>query len=162
MFKKKHRQTRQTRQTRQQQMTSAPARPRPFNENLTHLERKFDSIVTLAKDSTPFNKAFEDAMTDMVRMAEHVGVLILTQKRHKAAMPRLPSEVWHFMLTEFGGVNVDQQNHIPIMFLRPIQGFLPLPVIWDIYTSQTTLYAERVKYAEDCRDCMKRFLHIMS
>jgi len=137
-------------------------RSRPFNENLTHLENKFDSIVTLAKDSTPFNKAFKNAMADMVRMAEHVAVVILTQKRHKNAMPRLPSEVWHFMLTEFGGVNADQHQHIPIIFLRPtIKGFFPLPVIWDIYTTETTMYDQRVKEAEDCRDIMKRFTRII-
>jgi hypothetical protein len=134
-------------------------RPRPFNENLTKLEDKFEGIVTMAKLSMPFNK---HTMADTVRMAQLAGTVILTQKRRKRTLPRLPSEVWEFMLMEFGG-DIGQQQHIPIMFLSaftPPLVFSPL-VIWDIYTTEMANYEKRVQEAEDCRDCMKRFMHII-
>lgn len=140
---------------------AARPRPRPFNENLTKLEDKFEGIVTMAKLSRPFNA---HTMADTVRMAQHAGTVILTQKRRKRTLPRLPSEVWEYMLMEFGDIcqHQHQHQHIPIMFLptAPAPPLAPL-VIWDIYTTEMANYEKRIQEAEDCRDCMKRFMHII-
>ncbi len=140
-------------------------RPRPFTKNMTQLEEKFEGLVTTALGSKPFNQSFENVMASTVCMAQHVGIMILTQKRLKAAaaatavMPRLPSEVWHLMLMEFGGICADQ--HIPIMFLPLSPPILGAPVIWDLYTTHMALYHVRVADAKECRNCMKRFMRFL-
>ncbi len=141
------------------------ARPRPLTQNMTYLENKFDGLVATALGSKPFNQNFLNAMAGPARMAQHVGVMILVQKRHKAAMPRLPSEVWHLMLMEFGGISAKDHQYVPIMFLPsppPPLPSPPPPLLWDLYTTHMALYAERVADAEECRDCMKRFMHIIT
>lgn len=141
-------------------------RPRPLTKNMTHLEDKFDSLVKMAKDAKPFYKSFENGMKDAVHVAEISGVMIMAQKRTRAkAKPRLPPEVWHYMLTEFGGIKAEEHQHVPLMFLSyPIPK--PKPVfttahMWELYTTQTEQYKESVSSAEECCNFMKHFMRII-
>ena len=163
----KHKKLKQTYEKKEQTtmttMTTRPSRPRPrpFTENMTQLENKFDGLVKMALDTNPFIPSFEIGMKDVVRVAENSGVMIMAQKRNKDTMPRLPSEVWEFMLTEFGGINAEQHQHVPMMFLpRPMRAFTAAE-IWGLYTTEMERFKERVANAEECRDIMKRYMHIM-
>jgi len=134
-------------------------RPRPLEEKIAWLEGKFDGLVEEAVGSKPFYPNFEKAISGMVGMAENIGIVAMCRKRtRKPPLLRLPSEVWHLILTEFGGW--DPQTHQPYV-CAPSQPLLAAAQIWDIYTRETDLYAKRVAKAEENRDIMKRFIRII-
>lgn len=167
-------------------MTARPScpRPRPLTKNMTHLEDKFDSLVKMARDAKPFYKSFENGMQDAVHVAEISGVMLMAQKRVKTlattktkaktkaktktkakAIPRLPSEVWHYMLTEFGGIKAEEHQHVGMMFLPyptpKVKPVFSAAYLWELYTTQTKEYKESVSSAEECCNFMKRYMRII-
>ena len=141
-------------------------RPRPLEEKTAWLEAKFDGLVDLVLESAPYSKIyvqFEKNISGMVGMAEKMGTMLMCQKRKsRDKQTRLPSEVWHLILTEFGGWDPKQhQDSIP-MFSRINK---PAPEsaesIWYTYTTEIDSFKKKLEHAEACRDTMKRFINIL-
>jgi hypothetical protein len=133
-------------------------RPRPLEEKTAWLEAKFDGLVDWAVASKPFYPKFEMAIAGTVTMAEKIGTMAMCRKRCRKPLLRLPSEVWHLILTEFGGW--DPQTHQQYV-CAPSKPLLTAAEVWDLYTTETELYAQRVCEATESRDIMKRFIKIM-
>lgn len=136
-------------------------RPRPYSKNLSYLEAKFDGIYEYAVASETINATFKDSMASIVSKAQIVGTMLLCRQRRRHSVPRLPSEVWHLMLMEFGAPTLTC-DHIPIMYLqKPIPTAMVMPTVWDIYTTHTSIYLEEIEEAKKNRDIMKRFMRMI-
>jgi hypothetical protein len=106
----------------------------------------------------------------MLMAQKRVKALATTKTKAKAkakakAIPRLPSEVWHYMLTEFGGIKAEEHQHVGVMFLPyptpKVKPVFSAAYLWELYITHTKEYKESVASAEECCNFMKRYMRII-